>query len=126
MRELVDVHYPRATCIRVVDNLSIHKPGALYEAFAPPRPDVSCAASNSTGIVYGGAALVTLTLRQPRRGSKVTKVAAILAIVALASSPSGRNRLAHLADQLDGRLVEADQRPPWTPGSERLYHCCRQ
>ena len=36
MRELVDVHYPVATRIRVVqDNLSIHKPGALYEAFAP-------------------------------------------------------------------------------------------
>jgi transposase len=36
MRELVDVHYPDAACIRVVqDNLSIHKPGALYEAFAP-------------------------------------------------------------------------------------------
>ena len=30
MRELVDVHYPDAACIRVVqDNLSIHKPGAL-------------------------------------------------------------------------------------------------
>ena len=47
MRELVDVHYPDAACIRVVqDNLSIHKPGALYEALrarrgpahpAPPR-----------------------------------------------------------------------------------------
>src|ERR1700756_4851503 len=36
MRELVDVHYPDAACIRVVqDNLSIHKPGALYQAFAP-------------------------------------------------------------------------------------------
>ncbi|MET4631988.1 hypothetical protein ABIB83_009053 [Bradyrhizobium sp. I1.8.5] len=36
MLELVDVHYPGATCIRVMqDNLSIHKPGALYEAFAP-------------------------------------------------------------------------------------------
>ncbi len=30
MRGLVDVHYPDAACIRVVqDNLSIHKPGAL-------------------------------------------------------------------------------------------------
>lgn len=29
----------------VQDNLSIHKPGALYEAFAPPRPGASCAAS---------------------------------------------------------------------------------
>ena len=39
MRELVDVHYPGATCIRVVqDNLSIHKPGALYEAFAHRGP----------------------------------------------------------------------------------------
>ena len=36
MRELVDVHYPEATCIRVVqDNLSTHSAGALYEAFPP-------------------------------------------------------------------------------------------
>jgi len=36
MRELVDVHYPDAACIRVVqDNLSIHTAGALYQAFAP-------------------------------------------------------------------------------------------
>ncbi len=36
MRELVDVHYPHAECIRVVqDNLSTHSAGALYEAFAP-------------------------------------------------------------------------------------------
>src|SRR5207302_1466539 len=36
MRELVDVHYPDAACIRVVqDNLSIHSVGSLYEAFAP-------------------------------------------------------------------------------------------
>ena len=36
MRELVDVHYPKATCIRVVqDNLSTHSAGALYQAFPP-------------------------------------------------------------------------------------------
>jgi transposase len=36
MRELVDVHYPRAERIRVVqDNLSTHSPGALYQAFPP-------------------------------------------------------------------------------------------
>jgi hypothetical protein len=36
MRELVDVHFPQATLIRVVlDNLSTHSPAALYEAFAP-------------------------------------------------------------------------------------------
>jgi transposase len=36
MRDLVDQHYPSADCIRVVlDNLSTHKPAALYEAFAP-------------------------------------------------------------------------------------------
>src|SRR5271155_1703439 len=34
MRDLVDVHYPRADLIRVVlDNLSTHTPGALYETF---------------------------------------------------------------------------------------------
>ena len=36
MRELVDIHYPDAACIRVVqDNLSTHSPGSLYEAFPP-------------------------------------------------------------------------------------------
>jgi transposase len=36
MRELVDVHYPDAACIRVVqDNLSTHSAGSLYEAFPP-------------------------------------------------------------------------------------------
>jgi transposase len=36
MKELVDVHYPSADTIRVVlDNLSTHAPGALYQAFEP-------------------------------------------------------------------------------------------
>ncbi|MGI9336737.1 MAG: IS630 family transposase [Gammaproteobacteria bacterium] len=36
MHDLAFVHYPNAETIRVVmDNLSTHKPGALYEAFAP-------------------------------------------------------------------------------------------
>lgn len=36
MRDLVNEHYPQADCIRVVmDNLSTHKPAALYEGFAP-------------------------------------------------------------------------------------------
>ena len=38
-------------------------------------------------------------------------VAAIFVIVALALSRLGRNRLTYLADQLDGGLVETDQRP---------------
>jgi transposase len=34
MRELVDLHYPQAERIRIVmDNLSTHTPGSLYEAF---------------------------------------------------------------------------------------------
>jgi len=36
MRDLVDIHYPAADKIRVVlDNLSTHSQGALYQAFAP-------------------------------------------------------------------------------------------
>jgi transposase len=36
MRDLVDVHYPKAERIRVVlDNLSTHRPKNLYEAFPP-------------------------------------------------------------------------------------------
>ena len=36
MRELTDVHCPKADCIRVVlDNLSTHSAGALYQAFSP-------------------------------------------------------------------------------------------
>ena len=38
MRDLVDIHYPQADLIRVVlDNLSSHSPGALYEAFPAPE-----------------------------------------------------------------------------------------
>jgi DDE superfamily endonuclease len=36
MRDLVDVHFPQAIRIRLVeDNLSTHDPAALYEVFAP-------------------------------------------------------------------------------------------
>jgi|SRR5882724_2746660 len=36
MRDLVDIHYPEGDRIRVVlDNLSAHSAGALYQAFAP-------------------------------------------------------------------------------------------
>lgn len=36
MKQLVDVDYPQAKCIRVVlDNLNTHRPASLYEAFAP-------------------------------------------------------------------------------------------
>jgi hypothetical protein len=38
MRDLVDEHYPQADRIRVVmDNLSAHSAGALYQAFEPPE-----------------------------------------------------------------------------------------
>jgi transposase len=38
MRDLADVHYPQAELIRVVlDNLSTHSPGALYETFPAPE-----------------------------------------------------------------------------------------
>ena len=38
MRELVDVHYPEAECIRVVlDNLNTHQPASLYRAFPAPE-----------------------------------------------------------------------------------------
>ncbi len=38
MRELVDIDYPQAEQVRVVlDNLSIHSPGALYDTFPAPE-----------------------------------------------------------------------------------------
>jgi transposase len=38
MRDLVEIHYPQAEQIRVVlDNLSTHSAGALYEAFPAPE-----------------------------------------------------------------------------------------
>src|SRR6516162_3175713 len=38
MRDLVDVHYPQAELVRVVmDNLSTHTAGALYETFPAPE-----------------------------------------------------------------------------------------
>jgi hypothetical protein len=38
MRDLAEIHYPNAELIRVVmDNLSTHNPGALYETFPAPE-----------------------------------------------------------------------------------------
>ena len=38
MRDLVDLHYPQADVVQVVlDNLSTHSPGALYETFPAPE-----------------------------------------------------------------------------------------
>jgi transposase len=38
MRDLVDIHYPDAEIIRVVqDNLSTHSAGSLYQTFPPPE-----------------------------------------------------------------------------------------
>jgi transposase len=38
MRDLVDIYYPQAEQVRVVlDNLSTHSPGALYDAFPAPE-----------------------------------------------------------------------------------------
>ena len=49
MRELVDVDFPQAEQVRVVmDNLSTHTPGALSEAFSPPKRAACCAAWRST------------------------------------------------------------------------------
>ena len=49
MRELVDVHYPDAACIRVVqDNLSTHRPAPSMRHSRPPRPGEFCGASSST------------------------------------------------------------------------------
>ncbi len=67
-------------------------------------------------VVYGGAAVCHLdvapaTMRVEGNEEIDGAVAAVLVIVALALSQLGWNRLAHLADELDRGLVEADQRP---------------
>ena len=49
MRELADVHYPEAERIRVVlDNLSTHSVGALYQTFPATKRDACCADWSST------------------------------------------------------------------------------
>jgi hypothetical protein len=71
--------------------------------------------AHAVRIVYGGAALGDLDVAPAAMRIEGDEeidgaVAAVLVIVVLASSRLGRDRLAHLADQLDGGLVEADQR----------------
>ena len=49
MRWLIDEAYPNAQRIRVVlDNLSTHKPSALYEVFPPRKRGASCASWSFT------------------------------------------------------------------------------
>ena len=47
LRDLSDTHFPdTAKIVLVQDNLNIHKPASLYEAFTRPRPAGSSSASN--------------------------------------------------------------------------------
>ena len=49
MRDLVDIHYPDAEIIRVVqDNLSTHRPAPCIRRSRPPKPGGSCGGSSST------------------------------------------------------------------------------
>ncbi len=49
MRDLADTHYPKAELIRVVlDNLSTHTAGALYETFPAPKRTAFYSAWNFT------------------------------------------------------------------------------
>ena len=72
--------------------------------------------THAVGVVHGGAAVGDLDVAPAAMRIEGDEeidgaVAAILVVVALALSRLGRDRLAHLADQLDGGLVEANQRP---------------
>ncbi len=72
--------------------------------------------TDAVGVVHGGAAVGDLEVAPAPMSIEGDEeiggaVAAILVIVGLALSRLGRDRLAHLADQLDGILVETDQRP---------------
>ena len=47
LRDLSDTHFPgTAKIVLVQDNLNIHKPASLYEAFPAPRPAGSSSGSN--------------------------------------------------------------------------------
>ena len=51
MRDLVDTHYPEAELIRVVlDNLSTHTAGALYETFPAPECKTACKSFQIPGV----------------------------------------------------------------------------
>src|SRR6185437_637776 len=70
--------------------------------------------AHAVRVVYGGAAVCNLdvapaTMRVEGNEEIDGAVAAVLVIVALALPRLSRNRLTHLADELDGGLVEADQ-----------------
>ena len=56
MRELSDARFPEAEKIRVVlDNLSTHSAGALYQTFPPPRPRRGASCAGWSSIAAPGA-----------------------------------------------------------------------
>lgn len=72
--------------------------------------------AHAVRVVHGGATLRHLDVAPAAMRIEGDEeidgpVAAVLVIIAFALSRSGRDRLTHLADELDGRFVEADQRP---------------
>src|SRR3954469_7474291 len=81
--------------------------------------------AHAVRVVHGGAAVGDLDIAPAAvriEGDEEIDgaVAAVLVIVALALSGPGRDRLTLLADELDGGLVETNQRPGgiWRLGVE--------
>ena len=85
MRDLADLHYPKADKIRVVlDNLSTHSAGALYEAFRRPKLTACSAASSSTSPQSTPAGL---TWSRSGSGCCAANASTAASVTAISSSP---------------------------------------
>jgi hypothetical protein len=128
MRELVDVHYPDAACIRVVqDNLSTHSAAALYEAFAPAevrrilqRLEFHYTPKHASCLKHGR----DRDRRAPRsvpRSQTTTPSASSL------KSPHGKNNETTLAPASNGCSQPKKPAPKWTapiPSRPKIHNHC--
>jgi transposase len=131
MRELVDVHYPDAACIRVVqDNLSTHsRPALSMRHSRPPKPGEFCVASSSTTLPSMPAGSTWSRSRSACSAASAWIAESTTPSASSAKSPHGRNNETPPAHASNGCSQPKKPAPKWaapTPSHPKSHNHCTE
>jgi hypothetical protein len=114
MRDLVDVHYPDAEAVRVLqDNLSTHSAGALYQAFHLPKPGGFCGGSSSTTLPSTQVGSTWLRSRSASCGASAWIAGSTIPSGYAAKSPPGNGSEMPPAPASNGCSQQTRPAPKW-------------
>ena len=128
MRDLVDIHYPDAETIRVVqDNLSTHPPAPCIRRSRPPKPGGSCGGSSSTTPPSTQAGSTWLRSRSASCGDSASLAGSTTPSDCAAKSPLGNDREMLHAPVSNGCSLQKTPAQKWGEPTQTLpkshNHC---